>query len=147
MVKKKDKRGFTLIELMVVMMIIAVLSGLALVSLQSSRRGARDAQRRADLEEIRAALEMYKVDLGTYPTTAMLVGPGTPWTIAGGGVTYYISEGDPTEFGYRYVPTVVGTVAAAYNLCAHLETDTGDTYETQCGSCNGAVCNYMVTQP
>lgn len=62
-----SKRGFTLVELLVVIVIIGVLAGLALVSLQGARKLARDGKRKADLEQIRSALEMYRADNGQYP--------------------------------------------------------------------------------
>lgn len=63
------EKGFTLIELLVVMTIIAILAGLALVSYQGARKTARDGKRKADMETIRSALEMYRADNGEYPPT------------------------------------------------------------------------------
>ena len=60
--------GFTLIELLVVVGIIGLLSGIALVSLNSARTKARDGKRMADIESIRSALEMYKADKDFYPS-------------------------------------------------------------------------------
>lgn len=64
---KGRKFGFTLIELLVSLTIMSIMMGLALVAFQSSRKSARDARRKADLEEIRSALEMYHADNGAYP--------------------------------------------------------------------------------
>jgi len=64
---KIKRRGFTLIELMVVLTVIGVLMGLALVSHQGARKSARDGKRKADLEQIRSALEMYRADKEEYP--------------------------------------------------------------------------------
>lgn len=60
-------KGFTLIEIMVVIALIGILAGLLLVSMQGARTSARDAQRRADLENIKSALEMFKSTCGEYP--------------------------------------------------------------------------------
>jgi len=59
--------GFSLIELLVAMTVIAIIMGLALVSFQGSKASARDAKRKNDLEQIRSALEVYRVDTGEYP--------------------------------------------------------------------------------
>jgi len=64
------KRGFTLIELLVVIAIIGILSSVVLASLNTARGKARDARRKADLSEIRKALEMYYDSYGGYPSSA-----------------------------------------------------------------------------
>lgn len=61
------KSGFTLIELLVVISIIGVLSTIAMISLSGARAKARDARRLSDMEQIRNALELYKLDHGEYP--------------------------------------------------------------------------------
>ena len=63
----KNKKGFTLIELLVVIAIIGLLATLAIVGLNSARVKARDVKRKADLRQIRNALEMYAQENGIYP--------------------------------------------------------------------------------
>ena len=65
----KQKPGFTLIEVLVAATIVALLTSIGVVSYQAANRRARDAKRKADLEQIRAALEMYKADNNWYPDT------------------------------------------------------------------------------
>jgi general secretion pathway protein G len=64
---KTRKLGFTLIELLVVMAIIAVLAAVGMASYRSANERGRNARRAADLEQVRAALEMYRTDEGEYP--------------------------------------------------------------------------------
>ncbi|MDD4272003.1 MAG: prepilin-type N-terminal cleavage/methylation domain-containing protein [Patescibacteria group bacterium] len=61
------KRGFTLIELLVVISIIGILSSFAVVSLNSARNKARDALRKADMTQMRTALNLYYDENGKYP--------------------------------------------------------------------------------
>jgi len=61
------KRGFTLIELLIVIAIIGVLASLLMANFIGVRQRARDAQRKADLRQIQASLELYRADIGTYP--------------------------------------------------------------------------------
>jgi len=63
-------KGFTIIELVVVIAIIAVLSGIVVMNLTSMMAKARDAKRLSDMAQIQKALEMYKSDHGSYPANA-----------------------------------------------------------------------------
>ena len=61
------KKGFTLIELMVVISIIAILSGIGFATYSGLNKKTRDSRRKVDLEVIRQALELYRSDVGIYP--------------------------------------------------------------------------------
>ena len=67
LLKYHSMKGFTLVELMVVISIISVLSVFGVINFRTWTMQSRDARRRADLEEIGSALELYKADLGEYP--------------------------------------------------------------------------------
>ncbi len=64
------KRGFTLIELIVVIAIISVLSSVILTSLSTSRGKARDAKRTREFSEVRKALELFRATYNRYPSSA-----------------------------------------------------------------------------
>lgn len=63
------KRGFTLAELLIVMMIIAILAVVASVSYNSARIKARDSKRISDSQTIGAAVEQYYEVNGEYPNS------------------------------------------------------------------------------
>lgn len=65
-----NKKGFTLIELLIVIAIIGLLATLAIVSLTTAQRKARDTKRVADVKSIQSALELYYSDHAAYPTPA-----------------------------------------------------------------------------
>lgn len=65
--------GFTLIELIVTVTIIAILTVVGMVSYSGTSKKARDNRRMADLEKIRVALELYRQGTGsTYPADGTL---------------------------------------------------------------------------
>lgn len=67
------KKGFTLIELMIVFSIIGVLATIGIISYASFLKQSRVVKRKTDLQELRVALEVYRGDHnGTYPATVGL---------------------------------------------------------------------------
>ena len=56
---KKNKKGFTLIELMVVIAIIAILATVVLVALQSARDAAYDAKKKSSVAQLRSLAETW----------------------------------------------------------------------------------------
>lgn len=66
--QKNKVRGFTLIELMIVMVILAVLAAVGTSAFISSQKKSRDSARKSNLKAIVTALELYYNDKGKYPT-------------------------------------------------------------------------------
>lgn len=64
---KNRERGFTLVELLIVVAIIGILATILMTNFVGVRQRARDAQRKADLRQMQAALELYRADTGGYP--------------------------------------------------------------------------------
>lgn len=63
------KSGFTLVELLIVISIIAMLSVVGLVSYTNFLKNSRDAKRQSDIKFIQSALEQYFADQKHYPAT------------------------------------------------------------------------------
>lgn len=57
--KIKTQKGFTLVELLVVISVIGILAGIALVSFSGSQKQARDTQRKSDINQYQLALENF----------------------------------------------------------------------------------------
>ena len=68
--EQKRKSGFTLIELLIVMVIIALLASLVGPMLFKKVGGARQKTARAQISMIETALDSYRLDVGTYPSTS-----------------------------------------------------------------------------
>ena len=64
-----NQRGFTLIELMVVIVILGILAGLIVPRIMGEPDKAKKLKARMQIESIGTALKMYKLDNGNYPST------------------------------------------------------------------------------
>lgn len=65
-------RGFSLIELLVVITIISLLTGVILTSISGSRAKARDSQRVSDLGQLQLALALYLDRCNSYPSSLVV---------------------------------------------------------------------------
>ncbi|MFA6554631.1 MAG: type II secretion system protein [Candidatus Paceibacterota bacterium] len=72
-----NNKGFTLVELMVVIAIIAILTGVIIVSVSGARGKARDGKRVSDISQIQLALEQYFDRCRVYPATLALTATHT----------------------------------------------------------------------
>ena len=137
------KKGFTLIELLVVTTIIIVLMSIGIISYQAAKKKGRDSKRKSDLEQVRAALEMYRSDYDQYPAGN--------WSVATAALVAdnYLGAApeDPKSSTYQYVYSVGGS-NLTYSLYAYMEIPTGDSHGgTDCGVGESTVCNYRVVNP
>jgi len=64
-----DNFGFTLIEIMVVIVILGILAGLIVPRIMGRPEEARRMKARVQIESIETALKLYNLDNGSYPTT------------------------------------------------------------------------------
>ena len=63
----RSQRGFTLLELLVVMTIIGILAAIAVPALRDSPQRAREATLREDLFTLRSVIDQYHGDKGVFP--------------------------------------------------------------------------------
>lgn len=105
------KNGFTFVELLVVITIMAVVFVAGVVSYTTISRNARNARRKADLEAIRQAMEMCRSIDGTYPVSIY-----DTVTCASGAVTLKATPLDPKcTTAPQYTLT---TLAGGYRVTA-----------------------------
>jgi len=103
-------RGFTLIEILVVMVILAILATVVVPRLMDAPDKARTTKAQQDINGIASALQVYRIDNGSYPSTeqnleALLFKPGgepsaNNWKTGG-----YIQKlpRDPWDRPYQYL--------------------------------------------
>jgi len=104
---RRSSRGFTLLELMVVIVIIGVLAALIAPQVLSRVETAKVTAAQADVHNIMNALKMYKLDNGRYPSTdqglqALVVKPAAG-SIPGNWKGYLDKlPDDPWKNAYQY---------------------------------------------
>lgn len=62
------QRGFTIVELLIVIVVIGILAAITIVAYNGVQQRARDVTRTSDISSIQKALELYRVDNGVYPS-------------------------------------------------------------------------------
>lgn len=110
MVSLKNKQsGFTIVELLIVIIIIGILAGLVITQILGANQKARDTERKTDLNSVASQLETYFAKTGGFPTLADL--NTAAWRTGN-----EINGGDDNKsFSDPSTPTstaLVGTVAA-----------------------------------
>ena len=123
----KDQSGFTIVELLIVVVVIGILASIVVVAYTGVVGQANDAKRAAELGSIASALELYHIDNGGYPrcgATGPNLGPslssGTAQScLADELVPSYMSSipTDPANTGsyvYRYAAGYRKTGATSY---------------------------------
>ena len=161
MKQKSSRKGFTLIEMLIVIAIIGILSSIVLVGLGPIQRRGRDARRQADLRQVQNALELYYNKCGYYP------GSTAGGKIASGGCTGWTAnntwEGMSTalegsDIGTKNIPTdpssgATGVKAyqygsedgSSYVIAAYLEDINNPSFkDSPTGKINGIECGVPV---
>lgn len=158
-----NQKGFTLIELLIVIAIIGVLVTIVIIAINPAKavNDARDSRRRSDLQQIKAAMQLYYNDCKFYPTVL----PSGTWgnlssSSCDDNTTYMRNvPTDPSGSAYRYASDNGSgsscdnstTFCARYTVVADIKTEnSSDTQsETACSapvpsgtlSTSSRVCN------
>lgn len=152
-------RGFTVVELVVVMVIMAILMGLGFTVVSSSQRNSRDTERQADVESIARGLETRYKQGAANPTGATKFPAGSyPDTyemryIIGQTISMYSPTQVPAGFGptalpgttvVQYSPPGLSGDYVGFNVATTNTQPSGmtkDTYFYQPLTVSGAICN------
>lgn len=113
---KKSIDGFTIVELLIVIVVIAILAAITVVAYNGIQVRARDSQRSQDIASIKKALLLYSVDNGGVPRTYTYSGAGPGgWNLSS--MSSWLSFLAPSYPKIPVDPTNTGTAdPSAYEL-------------------------------
>jgi prepilin-type N-terminal cleavage/methylation domain-containing protein len=138
--KKTKNRGFTLLELLVVISIIGILMAMGVVAYTNAQQKGRDARRRADLQAIQDAQEQHYATNGSYARLT-----GTPCNVDSAfstsfGALLRVFPIDPkpgSNYSCSSSPAQPQPVTS-YCICADVEDNKGNASTTNCTIWNPA---------
>jgi general secretion pathway protein G len=114
-----EQGGFTLLELLIVIVIIGILALLILPNITSAPKKARDTRRKTDLTAIQKGLEEYYIDDNAYPATLSNLTAGSAPILK----SVPTDPKNTSPYVYTYVPPPSGGPYSGYTLSACLEND------------------------
>ena len=117
----KNNKGFTLIELMIVVAIIGVLAAIAIPNFLNYQCKAKQSEAKANLGNIRTSQEAYFAEFDTYATSLANVGFSTK----GNSRYSYTSTGSATAFTATALAKTPGLKTAAGDLDQWTITEAG----------------------
>lgn len=154
---RRGERGFTLIELMIVVAIIAILAGILIPNFVNARAQAQTAACESNLRSIATALELYYADNQVYPTAADV--PVQPSLLTANGVAYLnntpkdpAAQAGSATYSLTTTQATGGSPASYTIICPGVHAGStlakmplaGGTSGTVCGAnCNATKVQYV----
>jgi type II secretion system protein G len=130
----KTDKGFTILELLVVVAIIGILAAVSMALLSDTRARSRDARRLSDMREIEKALNLYYAENGHFPdedgTDPAITGSDDVSTALEGADLISETPTDPLHPTYTYRYESADTTDFTLFFC--LETDTIQGFNSDC---------------
>ena len=107
----KKAHGFTIVELLIVIVIIAILAAITLVAYNGITARANDSRRRSDIKNIETALEIYFADNGQYPAVTNGIGASARACITSNNVQWRPACWNGADDSNRLLPSsTLGTI-------------------------------------
>ncbi|MCW1949347.1 MAG: prepilin-type N-terminal cleavage/methylation domain-containing protein [Candidatus Shapirobacteria bacterium] len=155
--KNNLKRGFTLVELLIVISIIGILTVITAGSFLESQKKSRDGARKANLKSLSDALNLYYVDKGVFPTPGSymqnLIGNEGEFSVTDswGKKIIYMKKVPRDNTSMKQINYVVSNTGKSFKLFTNLENDKDKDCTCDINACQGlgytitGGCGYVVT--
>lgn len=125
--RKGRSSGFTIVELLIVIVVIGILATLVIVTFSGIQQRGRNSQRQTDINAVASHVEAYYADKGVYPTAAML--NDSTWRAANMKGLDPEALKDPKASG-----SDIGTAASSGNQYGYVATAGGSACPAATGS-------------
>ena len=136
----KKQGGFTLLELLIVIVIIGILALLIIPNITSAPKKARDTKRKTDITTIRKGLEEYFVNNNSYPAALTALESGSAPIIK----AVPTDPKNTAPFTYTYA-TASSNTTYTLSACLENDQDSGDSVMAASAS-NNTSCTGKVFQ-
>jgi prepilin-type N-terminal cleavage/methylation domain-containing protein len=114
---RNKQKGFSLIELLIVVAIILIIAAIAIPNLLRSRMAANESAAVASIRTLNTSSMAYFISYGSYPSTLAALGPAaTPSSTAADLVDSVLAQDPASKSGYLFTYTAVGSPAASYTI-------------------------------
>ncbi len=118
---RNRQKGFSLIELLIVVAIILIIAAIAIPNLLRSKMAANEASAVGSLRSLNTACVTYSTTYGQYPATLASLGPGSPATSTTADlIDSVLSSGTKSGYKFAYVTPSAssGVAGTTYDLTA-----------------------------
>ena len=96
----QKSNAFTIVELLIVIVVIAILAAISIVAYNGIQQRARDSERQTELRNVEKALELYKIDNNEYPS-------------CGSDNSTAVSSCNVSSLALKLVPTYIASIPSA----------------------------------
>ena len=150
MISQSKQKGFTIVELLIVIVVIGILAAISIVAYNNVTQKARDDQRISDARNIINAAAAYQAETGSWPTTKAQLNSGT--VVVPTAVTDKITSAGPssdaTKDTYRFQycgTTAPATAAAATGIRVTYAKEATSSWAEQMNAGSGSTCSTTLT--